>query len=82
MGSESLCEVVARKLIGKKVEFSNELKKFAVTLQYYSSRAYNFVRKQFSNVLPHPRTLNKCWYHVINGEPGFTRETFNTLKLT
>jgi len=43
-------------------------------------KAYNFVRKQFLNFLPHPRTLNK-WYHVINEEPGFTKETFNTLKL-
>ena len=43
MGSESLCEIVERKLNGKKLAFSNELKKFAVTLQYYSSKAYNFV---------------------------------------
>lgn len=80
MGSESLCEIIERKLNGKKLAFSNELKKFAVTLQYYSTKAYNFVRKQFLNVLPHPRTLSK-WYHIINGEPGFTKETFNTLKL-
>lgn len=80
MGSESLCEIIERKLNGKKLAFSNELKKFAITLQYYSSKAYNFVRIQFSNVLPHPRILNK-WYHAINEEPGFTKETFNTLKL-
>ncbi|KAL4152719.1 hypothetical protein QTP88_000552 [Uroleucon formosanum] len=60
MGSESLCEIIERKLNGKKLAFSNELKKFAITLQYYSSKAYNFVRIQFSNVLPHPRILNKC----------------------
>lgn len=79
MGTGSLMEIVKRKLSGKKTEFSEELQKFAVTLQYYSSKAYNFVRKQFSNILPHPRTISN-WYQNISGEPGFTNESFQTLK--
>ncbi|XP_050059744.1 uncharacterized protein LOC114122615 [Aphis gossypii] len=79
MGAGSLMEIVKRKLSGKKTEFSEELQKFAVTLQYYSSKAYNFVRKQFSNILPHPRTISN-WYQNISGEPGFTNESFQTLK--
>jgi len=59
MGNESLREIVNRKLNGKKGKYSEELKKFAITLQFYSSKAYCFVRKQFTNVLPHPRTLAK-----------------------
>jgi len=81
MENESLREIINRKLNGKKDKYSEELKKFATTLQFYSSKAYSFVRKQFTNVLPHPRTLAK-WYQVINGDPGFTSESFNTLKLT
>lgn len=42
MGTGSLNEIVSRKLSGKKTEYSEELKKFAVTLQYYSTKAYNF----------------------------------------
>jgi len=79
MGTGSLNEIVSRKLSGKKTEYSEELKKFAVTLQYYSTKAYNFVRTQFSDMLPHPRTISK-WYQGINGEPGFTKESFQTLK--
>jgi len=79
MGTGSLNEIVSRKLSGKKTEYSEELKKFAVTLQYYSTKAYNFVRTQFSDMLPHPRTISK-WNQGINGEPGFTKESFQTLK--
>lgn len=48
-------------------------------LQFYSSKAYNFVRKVFKNVLPHPKTISK-WYQVVNGEPGFSEEAFTTIK--
>jgi len=41
--------------MGKKHPFSNDLKQFAFTLQYYSARAYLFVRKSFGHILPHPR---------------------------
>jgi len=53
-------------------------KKFAVTLQYYSPKAYIYVREQFNNALPHPRTLSR-WYMAIDGQPGFTKESFDTL---
>lgn len=39
-----------------------------------------FVRKQLFNVLPHSRTLTK-WYHIINGDHEFTKESFNNFKL-
>lgn len=80
MACGSLTDIIKRKLSGKKVPYSDELKKFAVTLQFYSSKAYTFVRKQFFDVLPHPRTLTK-WYQGINGDPGFTKESFDILKL-
>lgn len=39
--------------------YNDEIKKFAVTLQYYTPRAYLFVRKSFGKILPHPRTLRR-----------------------
>ena len=56
---------------GKRVVYSEKVKKFALTLFSYSPKSYTYVRSIFS--LPHPRTLTK-WLAVINGNPGITRE--------
>lgn len=61
-------------------EYSPELRKFAVTLNFLSPRAYNYVRQQFDSALPHPSTISK-WYKVIDGTPDFTSESFETIKL-
>lgn len=37
---------------GKGCKYSPELKSFALTLQFYSSKAYEFVRKTFNLALP------------------------------
>jgi len=79
LGSDVLENIVKDILNGKKRKFCPELRKFAVTLQYYSPKAYTYVRKTFKNMLPHPRTLRK-WYTVVNGKPGFTHEAFVVLK--
>lgn len=60
--------------------FSMELRKFAITLNFYSPKGYQFVRREFNSVLPHPRTLSK-WYARVDAEPGFTQESLNTLTL-
>lgn len=59
---------------------SPELRAFALTLHFYSAKAYNYVRQTFSNSLPHPRTLSR-WYQSTDGSPGFTKEAFNALKI-
>ncbi|XP_032671874.1 uncharacterized protein LOC116844465 [Odontomachus brunneus] len=51
-------------------QYSPELRSFALTLNYYSPKAYNYVRNKFDCILPHPKTLYK-WYTSINGTPGF-----------
>ena len=43
------------------VKYSPELKSLALTLQFYSTKAYNYVRKMFKNALPHPRHISS-WY--------------------
>lgn len=60
-------------------KYSPALRSFALTLNYYSPRAYEYVRKTFNTCLPHPRTLKK-WYSKVGGDPGFTNESFTALK--
>ena len=65
---------------GKKVrKISPGIRVFALNLHFYSPKAYNYVRKAFSDCLPHPRTL-RSWYHSVNAEPGLTSESFEILK--
>jgi len=61
-------------------KISPELRAFALTLNFYSAAAYKYVRQVFNNCLPHPSTLRK-WYAVINGSPGFTKESMNALEI-
>lgn len=64
----------------KSKTYPAELKSFALTLNFYSPRAYNYVRNIFHNILPHPRTLQK-WYASVACESGFHTESINTLKI-
>ena len=44
------------RLLNKKTEvYSEDIKSFALTLQFFSSRAYDYVRNTFGLALPHPR---------------------------
>ena len=45
---------------------------FAMTLKFYSVKAYKYVRESFDLGLPHPSVISS-WYNVIYGEPGFTK---------
>ena len=65
--------------LGKGNTYPPELKSFALTLQFYSTKAYEFVRKTFHLALPHPSQIRK-WYSQIPAEPGFTKPAFEVLK--
>ncbi|KAH8034327.1 hypothetical protein HPB51_023320 [Rhipicephalus microplus] len=60
-------------------KYPPELRAFALTLHYYSPRAYDYVRAKFNNALPNQRTLRE-WYKAVNGDPGFTSESFEFIK--
>ena len=64
---------------GKGVKYPPTLRSFALTLQFYSTKAYNFVRKTFNLALPHPAQIRK-WYSKIPADPGFTEPTFQALS--
>ena len=63
---------------GKGCKYSPQLKSFALTLQFYSAKAYDFVRKTFNLALPHPVQIRK-WYTKVPAEPGFTKASFQAL---
>ncbi|CAH1959577.1 unnamed protein product [Acanthoscelides obtectus] len=56
------------------------LRSFAVTLAFYSPKAYTFVRNTFNKSLPDLSTISK-WYKSVNGSPGFTQEALEILKI-
>ena len=59
-------------------KYSAALRSFALTLHFYSPRAYHYVRTSFDTCLPHPRTIAK-WYQNVDGKPGFTERAFQAL---
>ncbi|KAF2879652.1 hypothetical protein ILUMI_26514 [Ignelater luminosus] len=81
LSPETLQELVLKELKNKCDKYSAEIRKFALTLQFYSDKAYNYVRKAFKNLPPHPSTLRK-WYSVVDGNAGFTKEPFEAIKRT
>lgn len=72
----------SNKNTNKKVpkKFSPAVRQFALSLNFLSPKAYNYVRKQFNTILPHSRTLSK-WYSHVDAKPGFTNEAFKMLAL-
>ena len=56
-----------------KAKYSESLKSFAMTLNFYSPKAYNFVRKEFNNLLSN-------WFSKYNGRPGFTMESIEKMS--
>jgi len=69
-------EMLKRKLKGHTTDvYSANIKAFALTLHFYSPKAYNFVRQSFVNALPHVSTLRR-WSSAVNGKPGFTEVSF------
>ena len=62
-----------------KRQYSENIRLFALTLHYYSPRAYSYVREKFGLCIPHQKTIHK-WYQSIDGEPGFNSEAIRYLK--
>lgn len=60
--------------------YKASLRQFALSLHYYSPKAYNYVRNNFYNCLPHVKTLLK-WYRSFDGEPGINVEILEAIKL-
>lgn len=57
--------------------YTDEMKKFAMTLHFYSPKCYTFVRKNLC--LPHPATIRR-WLSSANCEVGYLQEVFQYLE--
>ena len=56
--------------------YSDEVKEFALTLYFYSPKAYRYVR----SIIPLPnQSLLRKWSSSVNCEPGFFKEAFTAL---
>ena len=64
---------------GKGKKYSDELVAFALTLQFYSSKAYDYVRKTFDLALPAQQDIRRR-YAKIEADPGFTEPAFTELR--
>lgn len=69
-----------RQLQEERCKFPPELRYFALTLKFYSSSAYNYVRSIFDKALPHPRTLTK-WYSAVDGYPEYIVEAIKVVSI-
>ncbi|XP_047097666.1 THAP domain-containing protein 1-like [Schistocerca piceifrons] len=76
--SDMLLEILDRSK-NRSQQYSDRLKAFAITLNFYSPAAYRYVRSTFNLSLPHVSTLRR-WYNCIEGLPGFTSESFDIIK--
>jgi hypothetical protein len=57
--------------------YSDEIKEFALTLYFYSPKAYKYVRSIIP--LPNPSLIRK-WSSSFKCEPGFIKEAFKSLS--
>lgn len=59
--------------------YSEEIKQFAISLHFYSPKAYKFIRKSLH--LPNPSTI-RSWASSIDCEPGFLSNVIEHLQNT
>lgn len=60
-------------------KFAEKIRSFALTLNFYSPKAYTYLRSSFNNTLPAISTI-RSWYSSIDGSPGFSMDAFEELK--
>ena len=60
--------------------FHPALKAIASTLQFYSTKGYNYVGETFELGLPHICTIRQ-WYSSVDGNAGFSSDAFRSLEL-
>ena len=63
--------------IQKEEAYCDEIKKIALTLNFYSPRAYDYLRSVFS--LPHANSLIE-WTSSVDCEPGVFFDVLRNIK--
>lgn len=62
-----------------KKSYSSTIRTFALTLHFYSPKAYRYVRDYFDKHLPTISTIRN-WYSSINGSPGFSEDALSIIQ--
>jgi hypothetical protein len=62
-----------------KKQYPVDMRRFAVSLYYYSPRAYRYIRERFKNALPAESSLRR-WNSKLDATPGLTAPCFDFLK--
>lgn len=71
-------QIIRRKLEGSRW-YTKDIRSFALTLHFYSPKAYKYVRETWKNMLPGISTL-RSWYQNIDGSPGFTQQALDAIS--
>ena len=61
---------------GQSQRYADEIKQFALTLHYYSPKAYDFVHKILA--LPHPSSI-RAWGASVDCSPGYLTNVIEML---
>lgn len=61
-------------------KFLPELKSFAMTLCFYSTKAYQYVRSTFTNLVLPPIPTVRSWMSSNKCSPGFSQASFDILQ--
>lgn len=73
-------EILEQLKEGRKTRsYSENVRSFALTLNFYSNAAYQYIRRKFGNHLPALSTL-RSWYSNIDGDPGIYANSIDMLK--
>ena len=73
-GAEAIAN--AKQASKQAIRYNEHTKQFALTLHYYSPRAYDFVRQVL--LLPHPSCI-RSWAASVDCEPGFLCDVISFL---
>ena len=76
---ELMKRLVSQKASKNPGAYPPELRAFAMTLKFYSTKAYNYVRESFDLGLPHVSVIRR-WCSSVDGEPGFTKDALTAMK--
>lgn len=61
------------------MKYPDDLRSFAMTLQFYSPKAYEYVRETFNLCLP-AQSVIRSWTSNVDCKPGYTTVCFDALK--
>ena len=70
--------IVKRALAKKRGKFCPEFREFAASLMFYSTAAYEYVRKVIP-ILPHPTTVRR-WFAKFDLSPGICDPVLRSIQ--